>query len=417
MFSDTISDYFEGVAAKYLSAVDASKKKGVHKQHEIGGLPEVGFRQLLGSPGKDEKLVYPARLVYLSDTEDAPVFCEDMLTWYDARWKHPTRSAEYRLYYKSNAVTSLFSEGDFFLIGKRTDGSLLLVFCPPDTTIEAQLRAIFGLDAIGSSFSKGDVSASSLILPIRLLLEDLGLVTVEHDGQSKWLDMLLRKFGGEVFPATAEFSALARETLKGELDPVASPDAALMAWMEHEEFLFRIYERHIVQQRLCKGFGVGGDDVDEFISYSLSVQNRRKSRVGHAFEGHLEALFMANKLQYERPRGKGKITENNTKPDFMFPSFAHYHNDSFPAEKLIVLGAKTTCKDRWRQVLSEANRVERKHLITLEPAISVAQTSEMASSKLQLVVPQGIQLTYTDHQREALKCVKEFVECVRKQTT
>lgn len=36
-----------------------------------------------------------------------------------------------------------------------------------------------------------------------------------------------------------------------------------------------------------------------------------------------------------------------------------------------MLGAKTTIKERWRQVLEEANRIERKHLITLEPAVSV----------------------------------------------
>ncbi|MEC5384676.1 type II restriction endonuclease [Uliginosibacterium sp. H3] len=415
MFSDSIADYFEGVAAKHLSAVDASKKKGVHKQHEIGGLPEVGFRQYLGSPSKDEKLAYPARLVYLSDTEDAPTVCEDTLTWYDVRWKHPTRSAEYRLYYRSNAVTAMFSEGDFFLIGKRTDGSLLLVFCPPESTAEAQLRAVFGLDTVGDSFSKGVVSASSLLLPVRLLLEDLGLITAEQDEQGKWLDLLLGRFGGETFPATAAFSMLARETLKGDFDPVADPDAALMAWMDHEEFLFRIYERHIVQQRLRQGFGADGDDVDEFISYSLSVQNRRKSRVGHAFEGHLEELFATNNLLFERARGKGKVTENNAKPDFLFPGFAAYHDSTFPAQRLTMLGAKTTCKDRWRQVLAEADRVEKKHLVTLEPAISSAQTDEMASAFLQLVVPASIQTTYSEKQRGALQRIGEFIAHVKAQ--
>ncbi|MDB5801657.1 MAG: restriction endonuclease [Rhodocyclales bacterium] len=413
MFSDSIADYFEGVAAKHLSAVDADP--GRSNQHEIGGLPSVGFRQYLGSPGKSDKLAYPARLVYLSDTEDAPVICEDTLTWYDARWKHPTRSSEYRLYYKTNAVTSLLAEGDFFLIGKRTDGSLLLVFCPPDTTVEAQLRAVFGLDAVGDSFSKGEVNASSLILPVRLLLEDLGLVTVEQDERGKWLELLLKHFGGETFPVTADFSALARDTLKGEFDPVVDPDTALMAWMDHEEFLFRIYERHIVQQRLRKGFGPDGDDVDEFISYSLSVQNRRKSRVGHAFEGHLERLFAANAIQFERARGKGKVTENSAKPDFLFPGFAAYHDPKFPAQRLTMLGAKTTCKDRWRQVLAEANRVERKHLITLEPAISTSQTDEMTSVLLQLVVPASIHTTYSNKQRASILDMHAFVAHVRAQ--
>jgi hypothetical protein len=121
---------------------------------------------------------------------------------------------------------------------------------------------------------------------------------------------------------------------------------------------------------------------------------------------------MANKLKFERPRGKGKVTENNSKPDFIFPSFAHYQDIHFPAERLIVLGAKTSCKDRWRQVLAEANRVERKHLITLEPAISVAQTDEMVSAKLQLVVPTSVQSTYSVPQRPLLQQVKDFIELV-----
>lgn len=42
-----------------------------------------------------------------------------------------------------------------------------------------------------------------------------------------------------------------------------------------------------------------------------------------------------------------------------------------------MLGVKSTCKDRWRQVLSEAKRIDNKHLATLEPGISENQTAEM----------------------------------------
>jgi hypothetical protein len=30
-----------------------------------------------------------------------------------------------------------------------------------------------------------------------------------------------------------------------------------------------------------------------------------------------------------------------------------------------MLGVKTTCSDRWRQVLAEADRIQLKHLLTL----------------------------------------------------
>lgn len=51
------------------------------------------------------------------------------------------------------------------------------------------------------------------------------------------------------------------------------------------------------------------------------------------------------------------------------------------------LGAKTTCKDRWRQVLNEADNVPVKHLFTLQQGISRNQLSEMYHENVCLVVP------------------------------
>ena len=81
----------------------------------------------------------------------------------------------------------------------------------------------------------------------------------------------------------------------------------------------------------------------------------------------------------------------------------------YPADQLTMLGAKTTAKDRWRQVLEEADRIERKHLITLEGAISENQTNEMISRNLQLVVPESIHPTFTDAQRAWLYSVRDFL--------
>lgn len=46
-------------------------------------------------------------------------------------------------------------------------------------------------------------------------------------------------------------------------------------------------------------------------------------------------------------------------------------------------------KDCWRQVLSESIRIDTKHLVALEAAISEPQTNEMQAQMLQLVVPQA----------------------------
>lgn len=412
MFSDRIADYVEAAAAKYLSAVDARPDRS--NQHEIGGLVKVGFKEYLGEPARGDKFFYNARLAYISDEDDAPLTCNDIVTWYGATRKDPNRKLEYRLYYKSNEVTSLFNEGDFMLVAKLKDGSLLLVFTPAGGSTESQLKFLFGIEDVTDTFKRSALEAPELLLPLRMLLEDLGVVLEKPEKDDDlWLGKLTAEFGGELFPATAIFSKFARQTLGKNVSPTEEPDYALMKWMEHEEYLFRLYERVLVQRKLTQGFGPEGDDVDEFIGYSLSVQNRRKSRVGHAFESHLEALFQANRIRFERGMGKGRVTENNSKPDFIFPDFKSYQDPSYPLAGLAMLGAKTTCKDRWRQIMAEANRIERKHLVTLEAAISEAQTEEMAANQIQLVVPLTVQITYSPTQQARLQSVSEFIQEIR----
>lgn len=411
MFNDTISDYFEGVAAKYLRAVDANPNSS--NQHEIGGLPSAGFLKHLGRPLGHQKIRFKARQIYISDESEAPEVSDGRVTWYDVRSYDPKREPEYRLYYYPNSVTELISEGDFFLIAKMRDGSLLMIFTPAGGTIESQLRLLFSLENVAERVKAGHVRDSEILLPLRLMLEDLGLALENPQSEDQdWLERILKEFGGAGFPTTSVFSEYARNSFLNNVDDIRDPDRALVGWMDHEEKLFRIYEKYLVQERLSKGFGLYGENVDEFISFSLSVHNRRKSRVGHAFEGHLDFIFKKRGLRFEQGRGKGRTTENNSKPDFIFPDFKSYKDLKYPEESLIMLGAKTTCKDRWRQVLSEADRIPFKHLITLEAAISESQTTEMISQRLQLVVPLSIQETYSISQRSRIIGLAEFIEIV-----
>ena len=412
MFNDHISDYFEGVAAKYLKPVDADPDSS--NQHEIGGLVKAGFKKYLGAPDKNQEFRYKAKQVYFTDEALAPDICESTVTWYDCRRKKPLRKPEFRLYYNSNSVTDLFTAGDFFLVAKMRDDTLLMVCAPAGSTIESQLKILFGLHNIKNTFIRGEMDAVELLLPLRLMLESLGVeVTKVEVGDDVWLQRLITSFGGESFPKTSDFSLYARNSLESPVDPIVFPDQAIVEWMDHEEKLFRIYERHLVRQKLRVGFGEDGEDVDDFVNYSLSVQNRRKSRVGHAFERHLSYIFESHGIRFERGGAKGFSTENSKKPDFLFPGFSEYRDSEYPENKLFMLGAKTTCKDRWRQVLSEAKRISEKHLVTLEAAISEGQTSEMASSGLRLVVPKSMHSTYSKSQADWLIALSEFIELIK----
>ena len=74
-----------------------------------------------------------------------------------------------------------------------------------------------------------------------------------------------------------------------------------------------------------------------------------------------------------------------------------------------MLAAKTTCKDRWRQIINEAARIPLKHLITLEPSISENQTNEMKAENVQLVIPQGLFGSYKDSQINWLMNLDNFI--------
>jgi hypothetical protein len=216
---------------------------------------------------------------------------------------------------------------------------------------------------------------------------------------------------GLQFPGTVAFSEFARATVTG-IDPRAAPGEALVDWMEHAEALFRHMERQVVAERLAGGFMHDGTaDVDGFLSFSLSVQNRRKSRAGWAFGHHVEAILRAQNLSYTREA----TTEKRNAADFLFPGERQYADAGFPAERLAMLAVKTTCKDRRRQVLAEANRIPAKHLLTLDPAISEAQNTEMQAQNLRLVLPAQLHTTYRPGQRARLMNLAEFVELVRGQ--
>ena len=100
-------------------------------------------------------------------------------------------------------------------------------------------------------------------------------------------------------------------------------------------------------------------------------------------------------------------------PDFLFPGIDEYSDPAFDEARLTMLAAKTTCKDRWRQVLQEAPRIQRKHLCTLEPAISTAQLTEMADDFLTLVAPPAILQSYAVPSGYEVLSLADFIQLVR----
>lgn len=390
-----LSTYFVGVAAKRLSSVEVNPRTS--NQHEFDGVQP--FRAILG----DQRIELPATVLWIPDDEEKRQQATGRLTWYDARERVATRSAEFRLYYPAEAQSVVHQAvaGDLLVLAITADRKCVLAIAPAGSSAEQQLLWLFGLPReLEEPTTKllAEEGDSTLDATAAEILERIGVETQER--ATNLLDLMAAEFG-LAFPSTTRMSAFARETAP-DVSPVEDPDTALTVWFNHEELLFRTLEREIVDAKLRNGFV----DVDDFMSFSLSVQNRRKARAGSALENHIEQILVANRVFYSR----GRTTERRSRPDFIFPGIDQYHDADFPVARLTMLGAKSSCKERWRQILPEADRITGKHLLTLEPAISEAQTNEMRANNVQLVVPQGTFRSYTDPQQQWLLSVSGFIQ-------
>lgn len=216
------------------------------------------------------------------------------------------------------------------------------------------------------------------------------------------------------FPETTMMAKTARDCYNqayklNDDNIAAKPDDVLLKWVDTEYALFRMVEQKVYMPIIEKPF----KDVPSFVDLANKILNRRKSRAGKSLEHHLASVFDASKIIYEEQ----VITEENKRPDFIFPDGQCYHNFSFPDALLVSLAAKTTCKDRWRQVINEADRIPEKHLFTLQPTISKNQLREMTDERVHLVVPRDYIKNYPVEYRSSIIDLSQFIGFVREKET
>lgn len=211
------------------------------------------------------------------------------------------------------------------------------------------------------------------------------------------------------FPAGHIFSAATRQALEDCLRDFGRKtfDEQLIKLAEAEYQLFKMSERQIVQHDIIRPF----KSVDDFLETASSIMNRRKSRAGRSLEIHVQSIFRTAGLAFDAQA----VIEGGKKPDLLFPSKAAYQSASFPTENLRLMGVKTSCKDRWRQVLSEGSRIPSKHILTLQNGISASQLTEMRTAGVTLVVPAALHKSYPpikDHGMNILT-IDQFVAEVK----
>lgn len=321
----------------------------------------------------------------------------------EIQWQNDLRTESSFTYYSSKNELRITKFGRSFPFLNPEQTGALFVFTRQSAD---QYSAFFletedDIEQFLSAFGIGPTETNHMIDTSAVLPE-----TQERIAIQKFIDTLTVDF-----PLSDVMSAAARDIqnrVYNHLEYIrTNPDRKIIEWTNTEYALFRAIEHARYGDKISHGF----TSVDEFITMANMVLNRRKSRAGKSLEHHLSAIFDGNDIQYTAQ----SVTEGNKKPDFLFPSQAAYHNATFPTDKLISLAAKTTCKDRWRQVINEADRLRGlpKYLCTLQQGISPAQMDEMQAENVILVVPRPYIASYPADRRDRIWTLTKFVDYVR----
>lgn len=318
------------------------------------------------------------------------------ITWQDDRitrsrikWYGDKTRREYRLTRFGRDFQWLAADkvGDLLVLVPRTHDQFAAYVLDLDEDIE-EIQAALGVEP----FERWGVYQQ-------------GAPRIETENQC--LDREFREFAGPLadFPDGATFSTAARRILEACLQNFRrlSPDDLLTKSVETEYKLFQIVERQVCQAEVTRLFR----SIDDFLRTAARIMNRRKARAGRSLENHVEYLLGQAGIPHTmRPRIDGK-------PDIVIPSEDAYNDPAYPADRLFIIGVKTTCKDRWRQVLNEGRRVPQKHILTIQQGISANQLQEMHTANVSLVVPASLHRDYPPEHEITLLNIEQFIAAVR----
>ena len=300
---------------------------------------------------------------------------------------------EYRLTRFGKGFPYLNDEniGDLLVISKVDDDFYEAVVLHSDEDIDEFLATL--------NISSTDING---IIPKQFETNALGMLMVCF---SKYIASIREEFPPTIELANNSRLCYNRAHGMGTSQIKMSPDTILLGWLDAEFQLFKALENNRYSRRISIPF----NSVEELVDVANTILNRRKSRAGKSLEHHLSEVFTSFDLRFNTQ----VVTEFNKRPDFLFPGIEEYSNPRYPNSKLLVLASKTTCKDRWRQILNEADRVPVKHLFTLQQGISRNQLEEMYHHNVCLVVPKQYVKSFPPEFRDKIRTLESFISLVQ----
>lgn len=176
------------------------------------------------------------------------------------------------------------------------------------------------------------------------------------------------------------------------LDPwqISAPGDAIMKISREIEY--RLYREHELRRRASELLAILADGADvvatvvrrypDIDAVLLSASQQRKTRAGRSFEHHIAAALSAGGIHFQEQAVTG-----GRRPDFVLPDLATLRRKERPWADALVLAAKTTLRERWKQVSSEQLNCD-VFLATVDDRVSPTAIQEMGELGIRLVVPE-----------------------------
>jgi hypothetical protein len=394
------------VAVKRIAAVEVDPESSHQHEFNAGRLRvALGF-----SDGRSEGRL---RAVYYGGpTGSEPEIEVGRYTLYDARESHATRS-EYRLYYDIDLISAMAAPGDLLLLfSVPGSNDLRAVIAEVGSDVEQRL-----LDAIFTG-DEPTLEAFQIVAPpvpnpdtVDRLTAAMAPRAPEGDGYRATTDPLYSEsLAAGNLPSGALMAEAGQRLARAVMGDALSSDERLTCGLDAETELYTAIT-HELGERKLKELVEAQAGFQAVASYAMQVSQSARSRRGSSLQWHLAAVLDAAGISYTSQC----TTEAKEKPDFVVPGCAQYHDDSFPQERLRMVACKSTVKERWRQILTEAERIPEKYLLTVDPSLTDDTISAMNLAMLRPFVPSSVmELAYASRpSRSGLGTVSDLVDALR----
>jgi hypothetical protein len=198
----------------------------------------------------------------------------------------------------------------------------------------------------------------------------------------------------EVLAQEAQSLFISANDLNG-LNPydIECPGDAVMRISRDIEFsLYKRAERRHRAADVIRIISEGGADLVRSVvrgfpsldSSFLSASQHRKTRAGRSFEQHISRLLKDGGVSFQE-----QYITSGRRPDFVLPDGEALNSLTRSYEGALVLSAKTTLRERWKQVALEKFNCGL-FLATVDDRVSSEAIDDMHKRGIFLVVPEAL---------------------------